>query len=56
MGDSDSIAKRKFEVERVTPFVFVIAYSPDSVNENKLLFELADITSPAIWCATLTSP
>lgn len=41
LGDSDSIAKRKFEVERVTPFVFVIAYSPDSVNENKLLFELA---------------
>ena len=41
MSDSDSIAARKFEVERNTEFVFMIVYQPDSVNENQLLFEMA---------------
>ena len=41
MSDSDSIAARKFEVERETEFVFMIVYEPDSLNENQLLFEMA---------------
>ena len=41
MSDSDSIAARKFEVERETNFVFMIVYEPDSLNENQLLFEMA---------------
>ncbi|MBR3472358.1 MAG: tetratricopeptide repeat protein [Prevotella sp.] len=52
MSDSDSIAARKFEVERNTDFVFMIVYQPDSLNEgssplnpsageNQLLFEMA---------------
>ncbi|MCD8202595.1 MAG: tetratricopeptide repeat protein, partial [Prevotella sp.] len=41
LNDSDSINARVFIAERVTNFSFIIAYSPDSINENKLLFELA---------------
>lgn len=41
LNDSDSIAARKFVAERNTDFSFLLVYSPDSVNENKLLFELA---------------
>lgn len=41
LNDQDSINERKFTAERVTPFSFIIAYSPDSINENRLLFELA---------------
>ncbi len=41
MSDSDSIAARKFEVERNVDFVFMLAYQPDSVNQNQLLFEMA---------------
>ena len=41
LNDKDSIAERKLVAERNTPFSFVIAYSPDSLNENRLLFELA---------------
>ncbi|MCD8296179.1 MAG: hypothetical protein LUC88_01240 [Prevotella sp.] len=41
LNDSDSINARVFIAERVTNFSFIIAYSPDSLNENKLLFELA---------------
>ncbi len=41
LNDSDSINARVFVAERVTNFSFIIAYSPDSINENKLLFELA---------------
>ena len=41
LSDSDSIAVREFSPERNEKFLFVIAYHPDSVNENKLLFELA---------------
>lgn len=41
LSDSDSIKARQFTNERNTDFVFMFAYQPDSVNENKLLFELA---------------
>ena len=41
LSDSDSIAARKFVAERNVDFSFMFVYSPDSVNENKLLFELA---------------
>lgn len=41
LSDSDSISTRKFVAERNVNFSFMFVYSPDSVNENKLLFELA---------------
>jgi len=41
MNDSDSIAARQFVADRDIDFVFMIAYQPDSVNENQLLYELA---------------
>lgn len=41
LNDSDSIAERKFVAERNVDFSFLFVYSPDSVKENKLLFELA---------------
>lgn len=41
LSDSDSVAVRKFTAERNANFNFLIAYSPDSLNENRLLFELA---------------
>ena len=41
LSDSDSIAARVFEAERNADFLVVIAYQPDSVNENQLLFEMA---------------
>lgn len=37
----DSIKQRAFKAERNTPFTFLIVYAPDSINANKLLFELA---------------
>ena len=41
LNDSDSIAARKFVADRDKDFLFLIAYSPDSLNENQLLFEMA---------------
>lgn len=41
LSDSDSIAARTFVAERNADFTFMIVYSPDSLNENQLLFELA---------------
>lgn len=41
LNEKDSVADRKFVAECITPFSFIIAYSPDSLNENRLLFELA---------------
>ena len=41
MSDSDSIAARRFLAERDVNFSFVVAYHPDSLQENRLLFELA---------------
>jgi tetratricopeptide (TPR) repeat protein len=41
LNDSDAIQARKLSNERNTNFVFMLVYHPDSVNQNKLLFELA---------------
>ena len=41
LNDSDSLQARKLSNERNTGFLFMMVYPPDSVNENKLLFELA---------------
>lgn len=41
LADSDSIASLVFTAEREAKFVCLIAFEPDSVNENQLLFEVA---------------
>ena len=41
LNDSDSINSRKFIADRNKDFLFIIAYHPDSLNENQLLFEMA---------------
>ena len=41
LNDNDSSKVQKLSAERNTDFVFIIAYSPDSVNENALLYQLA---------------
>ncbi len=41
LNDSDKTNAKKFSNERNTNFSFIIAYKPDSVNENLLLFDLA---------------
>ena len=41
LSDSDSIAARQLSPDPNANFIFMIAYEPDSVDENKLLFELA---------------
>lgn len=41
LNDSDSIAAMKFVAERDAKFVCLIAFQPDSIDENKLLFEIA---------------
>ena len=41
LADSDSIAALVFVAERETKFVCLIAFEPDSLNENQLLFEVA---------------
>ena len=41
LNDSDSIKQVKFTVERDIDFKFLLVYHPDSLNENKLLFEMA---------------
>ncbi len=41
LNDSDSINAREFIAERDVNFSFLLVYSPDSLNENRLLFELA---------------
>ena len=41
LSDSDSIAARELSPERNEKFLYVIAYHPDSIDENKLLFEMA---------------
>ncbi|MCD8289194.1 MAG: hypothetical protein LUC26_04695 [Prevotella sp.] len=40
-SDNDSIAEREFSDEANTDFLFVIAYEPDSVDTNQLLYQLA---------------
>ena len=41
MSDSDSIATQQLSVETEGEYLYVIVYSPDSLNENQLLFEMA---------------
>lgn len=41
MADADSVASREFSAERNTDFLFLMAYAPDSINENQLLYQLA---------------
>ena len=41
LNDSDSIQKAKLSSERDIDFKFLLVYHPDSLKENKLLFELA---------------
>lgn len=41
MSDRDTTDARAFSPERNTDFLFVMAYPPDSINENKLLFQMA---------------
>lgn len=41
MDGADSTANKTFSAERNTDFLFVMAYQPDSIDENKLLFQMA---------------
>ncbi len=41
LNDNDTTGTKKLSAERNANFVFIIAYKPDSLDENKLLFELA---------------
>lgn len=41
LTDNDSTAVRELLDERFAAFTFMIAYKPDSTDENRLLFELA---------------
>lgn len=41
LNDSDSIKQVKFTADRDIDFKFLLVYNPDSLNENKLLFEMA---------------
>ncbi len=41
LNDSDSIRQAKFSPDRIADFKFLLLYHPDSLKENKLLFEMA---------------
>ena len=41
LSSQDSTRQKEFSADRNNRFVFLLAYSPDSVNENQLLFEVA---------------
>ena len=41
MTETDSLNAKEFSKERNTDFLFVLAYAPDSISENQLLFQLA---------------
>ena len=43
LADSGSINAKTFDAERNTEFVFMLAYVPDSVDENKLLYQMAKV-------------
>ena len=43
LADSDSIKAKTFDTERNTEFVFMLAYVPDSVDENKLIYQMAKV-------------
>ena len=38
---NDTLPQKEFSAERNIPFIFLMAYVTDSVNENQLLFEIA---------------
>ena len=41
LSNQDSIQARQFSTDRIGAFMFLLTYEPDSVNENKLLYEMA---------------
>lgn len=41
LSDSAAIKQKKLSNERNTSFLFMLVYNPDSVDENKLLFQVA---------------
>ena len=41
LSSQDSTQQKRFSADRNDRFVFLLAYNPDSVNENQLLFEVA---------------
>ena len=41
LRDSDSTAVHELSTDRNAAFVYTIVYNPDSLNENRLMFELA---------------
>ena len=41
LASQDSTQQKEFSADRNDRFVFLLAYNPDSVNENQLLFEVA---------------
>ena len=41
LNDSDAIKKAQFTAERDGNFLFNLVYNPDSLSENKLLYEIA---------------
>ena len=41
LRDSDSTAVQELSTDRNAAFVYTIVYNPDSLNENRLMFELA---------------
>ena len=41
MASNDSTSTDTLSAERNTNFLFILAYQPDSLNENQLLFEMA---------------
>ena len=41
LNDNDSTAAQQLNDDRNASFVYMIAYKPDSVDENRMLFELA---------------
>ena len=41
LSESDSLKNDTLKFERIANYVFLLAYQPDSVNQNQLLFEMA---------------
>ena len=41
LNETDSTAAREFSADRNASFIYMIAYQPDSVDANRMLFELA---------------
>lgn len=41
LNDDDSTAVREFSNDRNAAFIYMIAYKPDSIDANRMLFELA---------------